>query len=121
VTEVTYICRSPQPQAPKQKQSLTCFPPPLDFFIAFLGVSKQGEFKSTDPKNHLGSSQNRTAFFPSGFFSPPSRLFCSVLDFFYRISGRFVTRGAQKRDKTKSQNVFRSRQNTYLLTSLLFF
>jgi hypothetical protein len=52
-------------------------------------------------------------------FSP---LFFPSLDcfarFFYRVFGRFVTRGVQKRDKQKPRKVFRSRQkSSYLLTS----
>jgi hypothetical protein len=49
ITKVTYICRS------AKKRILNIF---LDFFIAFLGVSYQGEFENTPEihkKKHRGS------------------------------------------------------------------
>jgi hypothetical protein len=61
-------------------------------FIAF--------FKNTKTKikqKHLGSLQKMWLFFLR-FFSPSVVL----LDFFYRVHGRFVTRGAQERNKKKA-------------------
>jgi hypothetical protein len=70
-------------------------------FIAFLGVLKQGEFKNATKvffqKNPSGliDITNNAAFFPSVFFPPFLGCFAR---FFYRVFGRFVTTGVQKRD-----------------------
>jgi hypothetical protein len=57
-------------------------------------------------------------FFPPFFFFLP-RLFCSI--FFYRVFGRFVTRGVQKRHKKKSRENLLSFQKKHSLTYVAFF
>jgi hypothetical protein len=66
-------------------------------------------------KKQLGSPQKM--FFPSVFLP---RLFCS---FFYRVLGRFVTRGVQKRNKgsSKTQQSSRQKNSKYLLTYVTAF
>jgi hypothetical protein len=125
--EVTYICRSRQAY--------------FFFVAAFLGF---GRFVTREVQKHEKGhfprkrsswqlrplAHHKKCFFPPVFFTPGSRLFCSI--FFPRVFGRFLSRGVQKRkDKKKSQNFFRGRQKkelTYLLrthllilTSLFFF
>jgi hypothetical protein len=46
-------------------------------------------------KKSIWAHHKKMRLFPRPFFFP-SRLFCSI---FYRVLGRFVTRGVQTRDK----------------------
>jgi hypothetical protein len=57
-------------------------------------------------------------FFRPFFSSFPSAVW---FDFVYRVFGRFVTRGVQKRDKQKSRENILSSQKKQLLTSVTFF
>jgi hypothetical protein len=81
----------PQPQNPKKKQPLTHFFYLLFsriLFIAFLGVSQQGEFKNAiiyfHKKIQSGLITKNVAFSPSVFFPPPSVV---LLDFFIAFLG----------------------------------
>jgi hypothetical protein len=116
MTKVTYICRSPQ------NKVVTYF---ILFFIDFI-LSRFWTFRTTGSskhdktffeKVHLASRliTKNASFFPSAAAPPPPSP--CFLDLFYRVFGRFVTRGVQKCDlKQNSQFVFRSRQKKYLLT-----
>jgi hypothetical protein len=74
----------------------------IDFFYHVFGrfvtrgVQKHDNFFFQ--KNPSGLITKNAAFFSSVFFFNP-RLFCSI--FFYRVFGRFATRGVQKRDTKK--------------------
>jgi hypothetical protein len=85
-----------------------------------LGVSQQGEFKNTGEKIekiNLGSSHKMWVFFRPFFPPPPSVVW---FDFFYRVFGRFVTRGVQKRDKKNRAKISSaSKKSTHSLMSLL--
>ena len=94
-----------------------------------MGVSYPGNKGSSKTRKklffekvHLGSSQKMRLFFPPFFFLLP-RLFCLkvLFDFFYRVFGRFVTRGVQKRHKKKSRENLLSFQKKYLLTYVALF
>jgi hypothetical protein len=69
-------------------------------------------------KVHLGSSQKMRYFFPPFFFFS---LGCFVRFFFYRVFGRFVTRGVQKRHNKKSRENLLSFQKKHSLTYVAFF
>jgi hypothetical protein len=59
------------------------------------------------------------AFFSSFFFLSPLVVW---FDFVYRVLGRFVTRGVQKRDKKNRAKISSApKKSSYLLTSLFVF
>jgi hypothetical protein len=110
------------------------FNPPLIFFIAFFGVSEQGEFKISKTRRyfflqkymcHLGSSQKNVAFFVLRFFPP--RLFCLIflIAFFWAFRDKGRSKYCQKRDSKNRGNfkIFRSRsrQKLMILTCVTFF
>jgi hypothetical protein len=69
-------------------------------------------------KSPSGLITKNVAFFSS--VSPPPSLGCLVR-FFYRVFGRFATRGVQKRDKKNRAKIFSApKKSSYLLTSLFF-
>jgi hypothetical protein len=88
---------------------------------------KKSHTQETENKEHRGKKDHGQGA-PWGkrrrvsAAAPPKRkLLTWLLLFFYRVFGRFVTRGVQKRDKTKSRNFFRSRQKKQLPTCVTFF
>jgi hypothetical protein len=66
-------------------------------FWAFRNKGNSKTRKKKSEKIYLGSSQKMRVFFPSGFFFFLS-FGCFVRFLFIAFFGRFVTRGAQKRD-----------------------
>jgi hypothetical protein len=70
-------------------------------------------------KQSSGLITKNAGFFPSVFFS--FSLGCFARFDFYRVFGRFVTRGVQKRDKKNRVNIFAAtKKSAYLLASRLF-
>jgi hypothetical protein len=124
MTKVTYICRS----AKKKGRYLLYFVFIFIFIFyrfflkAFFGrfvtrgVQKHGK---KNPKKSIWAHHKKCGFFSSVFFFFNPRLFCSI--FFYRVFGRSVTRGVQKRDKKKSRENLLSFQKKYLLTYVTFY
>jgi hypothetical protein len=117
--KVTYICRSP----PKKNSHLFYFIFIVDIFVAFFGAFRDkgsSKTRKTTPfkKFHLGSSQNLQKMW--GGFLPFFWLLLSVvlLDFLYRVLGRFVTREVQKRNKKIAVNFPQPPPNTKALTHL---
>ena len=101
MTKVTYICRS------AKKKVATYFILFLFLFL-FLSIFLKGVFgafrnkgssktrKKLFSKKSISAHHKKCGFFPLRFFFPPSVV---LFDFFYRVFGRFVTRGVQKRHK----------------------
>jgi hypothetical protein len=94
----------PQPQNKKQPQPLALFYFYL-FFIYFFyrifgcfvtrGVQKhEKQILGWKKTSGLITHHKKCGFFFLRFFSFLPRLFCSI--FFYRVFGRFVTRGVKK-------------------------
>jgi lauroyl/myristoyl acyltransferase len=66
-------------------------------------------------KKSIWAHHKKCGFLLLRFFFLPVVL----IDFFYRVFGRFVTRGVKKRDKKNRRNFpAAAKKSTYLLTSL---
>jgi hypothetical protein len=95
----------------------------IDFFFkgVFGAFRNKGSSKTRKiffPKKSIWAHHKKCGFFPLRFFFTPG---CFVRFFFYRVFGRFVTRGVQKRDKKKSRENLLSFQKKYLLFFSFFF
>jgi hypothetical protein len=122
MTKATYMCRS------AKKKVVTYFILFLFLFLFLFFIDFFGRFVTRgvqkDEKNfffekvHLGSSQKMRLFFLRFFFFSLG-LFCSI--FFYRVFGRLVTRGVQKRHKTNLRENLLSFQKKHPLTYVVFF
>jgi hypothetical protein len=87
------------PQRKKKVSTATFFSPPIFFkalFGRFVARGVQKHERKKKRKSPSGLITKNAGFFSSVFCFFLPRLFCSI--FFYRVFGRFVARGVQKRD-----------------------
>jgi hypothetical protein len=113
-TKVTYICRAANKKSSYLLNFIFIFICLSIFFLgAFWAFRNKGvqKHEKTNSKKSIWAHHKKCGFFFLRFFFFPRRprLFCSI--FFYRVFGRFVTRGVQKRDKNKSRENLLSLQN----------